>query len=240
MAERAVRLVRGTATQRALNAVRVVPASFATRLIVPDAGFEAEFAATLRATLSPDLLLRELDRFVAGATELDARMRRIFWRALGGTLGDGVSIGRNISVRHLDRIRLGAGVHLGDAVQLLGRHDGRCEIGERVWIGPQAFLDARDLVIERDVGIGPGVRILGSTHSELPAHLPVIATDLEICPVHIGAGADIGASAVILPGVTIGAGAIVGAGAVVTRDVAAHAVVAGVPARVIRRRRGSA
>lgn len=44
----------------------------------------------------------------------------------------------------------------------------------------------------------------------------------------------IGAGAIVLPGITIGEGAIVGAGAVVTKDVPAHAVVAGNPARVIR------
>ena len=47
--------------------------------------------------------------------------------------------------------------------------------------------------------------------------MPIIQTDLEIKPVRIGAWADIGVNAVILPGVTVGKGAIVGAGAVVTR-----------------------
>jgi acetyltransferase-like isoleucine patch superfamily enzyme len=46
-------------------------------------------------------------------------------------------------------------------------------------------------------------------------------------------GASIGSNATILAGVTIGARAIVGAGAVVTRSVAPHAIVAGVPARVV-------
>jgi acetyltransferase-like isoleucine patch superfamily enzyme len=61
-------------------------------------------------------------------------------------------------------------------------------------------------------------------------------TDLEIKPVRIGAWADIGVNAVILPGVTIGRAAIVGAGAVVTEDVKPFSIVAGVPARFLRDR----
>lgn len=52
----------------------------------------------------------------------------------------------------------------------------------------------------------------------------------------IGADVWIGHAAIVMPGVTIGTGAVIGAGAVVTRDVAAYTVVAGVPARVLRRR----
>jgi acetyltransferase-like isoleucine patch superfamily enzyme len=106
-----------------------------------------------------------------------------------------------------------------------------------VWIGPQAYFDARDLVLEDYVGWGPGAKVLGSAHTGLPLEQPIITTDLLIRPVTVGVGADIGMNASILPGVHIGAHAIVGAGAVVTHDVPEYAIVAGVPARVVRDRR---
>lgn len=54
-------------------------------------------------------------------------------------------------------------------------------------------------------------------------------------PINIGNNVWIGSNATILPGVTIGDGAIVAAGAVVTKDVNENEIVAGVPAKVIRR-----
>jgi acetyltransferase-like isoleucine patch superfamily enzyme len=108
-----------------------------------------------------------------------------------------------------------------------------------VWIGPQSYFDARDLVLEDYVGWGPGAKVLGSEHTALPIDVPIIQTDLRMKPVRICEWADIGTNAVILPGVTVGRGAIVGAGAVVTHDVAPMTVVAGVPARPIRSRQES-
>jgi acetyltransferase-like isoleucine patch superfamily enzyme len=125
-------------------------------------------------------------------------------------------------------------VFIGAQANLQGRFDGTCRIGNHVWIGPQAYFDARHLILEDYVGWGPGAKVLGSAHSGVPADVPIVKTDLEIRPVRVCEWADIGTNAVLLPGVTVGRGAIVGAGAVVTANVPAMAIVAGVPARVIR------
>jgi acetyltransferase-like isoleucine patch superfamily enzyme len=216
---------------------RLVRPAHALRAVESDPRFEREFADHLRRTHDKAELSVLLDRFRGGGSDFDLAMRRILWTALGVTLGDGVNIGRNVGLRDAPTIAIGTGTAIGDGVVLQGRHDGRCVIGARVWIGAQAFVDGRDLEIGDDAGIGPGVRIVGSEHTGLPDDLPVIATDLDSRPIRIGAGADIGSNAVILPGVTIGHGAIVGAGAVVTRAVPPRAVAAGVPARVTRARK---
>ena len=78
--------------------------------------------------------------------------------------------------------------------------------------------------------------MLGSSHTGSPIDLPIIVTELKIDPVVVGYGADIGTNATLLPGVNVGAHSIVGAGAVVTTDVPEYAIVAGVPAKVLRYR----
>ena len=59
---------------------------------------------------------------------------------------------------------------------------------------------------------------------------------MKVKDMYIDDDAWIGANAIILPGVHVGQGAVIGAGAVVTKDVEPYAIVAGMPARTIRRR----
>jgi acetyltransferase-like isoleucine patch superfamily enzyme len=220
------------------SAFRVVAAVAGRRELPPDPAFEAEFAAELLARCGRTATLELFCRFSQSPGWLDATMRRLCLRALVRRCGVGLQVGVGVSLRHPETFELGDGVFIGDQAVLQGRHDGRFVVGNRVWIGPQSFLDARDLVLEDYVGLGPGVKILGSEHTGLPANLPIVATDLVIEPVRILAGADIGMNAVLLPGVTVGHGAIVGAGAAVSRDIPAWAKAAGVPARVIGWREG--
>ena len=173
-------------------------------------------------------------RFTLGEGHLDVLMRRAIYRAAARGVGHGLLVGTGVGFKHLDRFTIGQGVFIGAQSYLQGRFDGDCVIGDHVWIGPHSYFDARDLVIEDYVGWGPGAKVLGSAHTGLPIDVPIVQTDLEIKPVRIEAWADIGTNAVIMPGVTVGRGSIVGAGAVVTRDVPPLAVVAGVPARILR------
>ena len=84
------------------------------------------------------------------------------------------------------------------------------------------------------MGWGPGAKVLGSTHTGIPIDVPIIQTALEIKPVKVETGADIGMNATILPGVTIGKHSIVAAGSVVTKSVPPYSIVGGNPARILK------
>jgi len=220
------------------NNVRIVPAVHGKQQVQPDPPFEVDLSRHLSGSYPPNALLEQYSRFAIGDGELDSLMRRVIWRALARKFGNGVRIGSGVNFRHLETFEVGDGVFIGAQVFIQGRFDGVTKIGNQVWIGPQAYFDARDLVLEDYVGWGPGAKVLGSAHTGLPIDRPIIETDLEIRPVRVGAWADIGTGSVLLPGVRIGRGSIVGAGAVVTRDVPPFAIVAGVPARFLRWREG--
>jgi acetyltransferase-like isoleucine patch superfamily enzyme len=213
---------------------RFVHAAHGLRAVEPDSDEDLALAEELRRSRSRDELVQLAARHAFANGPDDVRVRRAAWRALARRFGHGVSIGCGALAKHVETFEIGDGVFIGEHSFIQGRLDGRCEIGSHAWIGPLSYLDARDLVIEEYVGWGPGAKVLGSDHTGIPVDEPIIRTDLEIKPVRIGAWSDIGTNAVILPGVTVGKGAIVGAGAVVTRDVPPFAVVAGVPARLLR------
>ncbi len=109
-------------------------------------------------------------------------------------------------------------------------------IGDRVTIKNQAMV-WDGVEIEDDVFIGPGVSFTNDAFPRSPrTRLPAVAAHYSsrggwLLRTHVGNSASIGARCVILPGVRIGAYGMVAAGAVVTRNTAAHALVAGTPAR---------
>lgn len=112
--------------------------------------------------------------------------------------------------------------------------------GRHIALGPRSFINTGCTIIDNNwvrigaqVMIGPQVQIYTAAHALRAEER--LRGDEQALPVSIADRAWIGGGAIILPGVAIGVEAVVGAGAVVTRDVPARVVVAGNPARVIKR-----
>jgi acetyltransferase-like isoleucine patch superfamily enzyme len=107
-------------------------------------------------------------------------------------------------------------------------------IAENAYIGPGVFLDlAAPIFIEADAVLAPQVMLL--THGDVGDRLLSKLITRAEGQITLRKGCWIGARSTVLPGITVGIGAIVGAGAVVTEDVPDYTVVAGVPAREIKK-----
>jgi len=152
-------------------------------------------------------------------------------------LGEDVIFERGVLVFHPENIEIGNNVYIGHYTILKAYYKNLMIIDDYTWIGQQCFLhSAGGLKIGKGVGIGPKVIILTSQHKPVDKDIPVYFSPIEFGEVILEDGCDIGAGAIILPGVKIGEGAIIGAGAVVTKNVPPYEIWAGVPARKIKER----
>lgn len=139
----------------------------------------------------------------------------------GTTIGAHLSTGHGALIREDNR--LGDDVSVGTHAVL--EHGNR--IGSHVRIHSGSFLEL--VILDDHVFIGPGVVFTDDPHPMCPRYEECVRGAT------VRAWAKIGGNATILPGVVIGAHALVGAGSVVTEDVPEAAVVAGNPARIIKR-----
>lgn len=154
--------------------------------------------------------------------------------------------------KNIVKVKLGKDVKIFDFVNLYG-----CTIGDNTKIG--AFVE-----IQKNASIGKNCKI--STHTFICEGVHIgdnvfighnvtfindkypratnaegtmqSESDWKVVETFVKNGASVGSSSTILCGVTIGENSIVGAGAVVTKDVPDNTVVAGIPARVIRKAKG--
>jgi acetyltransferase-like isoleucine patch superfamily enzyme len=152
-------------------------------------------------------------------------------------IGEAVIFEKGIKVWHPENIEIGNNVYIGHDTHIKGYYNNKLLIGNNVWIGQQCFLHAGGGIKIGDyVGIGPGVKILTLQHINLEnTEKPIIEHEQKYEMVTIEDNVDIGIGAIILPGITIGKGSVIGAGSVVTKDVAPCSIVAGNPARLLRK-----
>jgi len=148
-----------------------------------------------------------------------------------------------------DDVKLGRDVRIHDFVNLYGCEIGDetkigtfveiqkgAKIGRRVKVSSHTFI-CEGVEIEDHVFVGHSVTFINDPYPRAVTATGELQTgaDWIVVPTVVRRGASIGSGSTILCGVEIGEHAIVGAGSVVTRNVPARTIVAGNPARVLRR-----
>jgi UDP-2-acetamido-3-amino-2,3-dideoxy-glucuronate N-acetyltransferase len=146
-------------------------------------------------------------------------------------------------------VKLGRDVKIFDFVNLYGCEIGDetkigtfveiqrgAKIGRRVKVSSHTFI-CEGVEVEDHVFIGHGVTFINDRYPRAVSSAGELQTDRDwkVVPTIVRRGASIGSGSTILCGIEIGQDAIVGAGSVVTRDVPAGTIVAGNPARVLRK-----
>jgi UDP-2-acetamido-3-amino-2,3-dideoxy-glucuronate N-acetyltransferase len=144
---------------------------------------------------------------------------------------------------------LGKDVVLNDFINLYGcRIDDGTRIGPFVEIQKNAFIGKRckisshtficeGVTIEDEVFVGHGVMFINDKYPRATSESGALQTeeDWEVIRTLVKRGASIGSNATLLCGITIGAGSIIGAGSVVIDDVPDSTIVAGNPAKIVRK-----
>ena len=144
---------------------------------------------------------------------------------------------------------LGKNVVLNEFVNLYG-----CQIGDETKIGPfvevqkNAFIGkhckisshtfiCEGVTIEDEVFVGHGVMFINDKYPRAASESGGLQTeeDWKVIPTVVKRGASIGSNATLLCDITVGSASIVGAGSVVTQDVPDNVMVAGNPAKIIKK-----
>jgi acetyltransferase-like isoleucine patch superfamily enzyme len=146
-----------------------------------------------------------------------------------------VKLGKNVKIFsfvNLYGCEIGDNTKLGTFVEV----QKNATIGKNCKISSHTFV-CEGVHIEDDVFVGHNVTFINDIYPRATAGEGQMQTeeDWEVIPTFVKKGASIGSSATILGGVTVGEKAIVGAGAVVTKDVPPSTIVAGNPAKILRR-----
>jgi len=189
-----------------------------------------------------------LARFIARNGMLNHRYGKLLWRYLWRrwltragrrwrTTGM-LFLGRGLEleVGRKGRVEFGRFVWIGDKTKIRC-HEGQVEIGSKTVMGQECTISAYQRVrIGEQCVIADRAMFIDFDHGVVEVERPIRLQGIYKRDVVVGSNVWIGYGACILRGVSVGDNSIVGTNSVVTKDVPANAVVAGIPARIIRMR----
>jgi acetyltransferase-like isoleucine patch superfamily enzyme len=146
-----------------------------------------------------------------------------------------VKLGQNVAIHafvNLYGCSIGDDSRVGAFVEI----QKNAQVGRNVKVSSHTFI-CEGVTIEDDVFVGHNVSFINDKYPRATAEsgAPQTEADWSVIKTVVKRGASIGTSSTILCGVTIGENAVIGAGSVVTHDVPANAIVAGNPARMMRK-----
>lgn len=208
-------------------------------------------------------LVMFLFSWIPGA--LGLMLRKLFYPLILKQVGRGVVFGRNITIRHPRKIRIGAHTLLDDNVVLdaKGSKNKGIHLGENVIVGRNTILSCKEgsifledyanvsancmMLSETTIRVGKYsflagqcYLVAGGNHSYAKTDIPIMfQPSLDKGGITVGEDVWMGASVTVLDGVTIGKGSIIGAGAVVKDSLPEYSISVGIPAKVIKNRRDS-
>ena len=187
-------------------------------------------------------------RFLARNQMLTPRYVRLLWRYLWRRLltsagwrwaSDGpffLGKGLELKIEPRGKIRFGRFVWIGDGTKIRC-HEGAVEIGAKTVMGQECTISAyQNVRIGEQCVIADRAMFIDFDHGAVDVETPIRRQGIYKRDVEIGSNVWIGYNACILRGVSVGDNSVIGTNAVVTKDVPANAVVAGIPARIIRMR----
>jgi acetyltransferase-like isoleucine patch superfamily enzyme len=144
--------------------------------------------------------------------------------------------GLELQIGRRGRVEFGRFVWLGEGTKVRC-HEGVVEIGEKTVMGQECTISAYQRVrIGEQCVIADRAMFIDFDHGVVEVERPIRQQGIYKRDVEVGSNVWIGYGACILRGVSVGDNSIVGTNSVVTKDVPANAVVAGIPARIIRMR----
>jgi acetyltransferase-like isoleucine patch superfamily enzyme len=190
--------------------------------------------------------LLTLLRFMAANRMVSFKYARLIVRLLRRKLW----LGKRLKLDGIAFVGPGVVLQVGKGAQLeLGRwswighgtkiraHEGTVSIGAKTVMGQECTISAfQHVKIGRECVIADRVMFIDFDHGMVEVDRPIRLQGIYKRDVNIGNNVWIGYGACILRGVTIGDNAVIGTNSVVTKDVPANAIVAGLPAKLVRMR----